>query len=280
MIVTNIDTLIEKSSTLIETLDKYISGLAQHSMNWVDVLTLIFAFCAVVVSGFSIYQTYRSDKKNRESNEAIAKQMQDAENKRAEAAIDANLTANARIRWIQDVRQATVELITACYKYIESKSSEQQKAWEVVEEKKTLYTLYFGPDDDGSQEILANDLLDKKTNKGKNDQLVLFVDNLYSNLKKYHKNHSDIKTYEDKDFECASCESYNEECGEKVYSCVRSDYQVLFDDDDCKKRQTDIDIALKKYKAFEQDILTSLQKLSEIMRIYGKIEWNRAKEGK
>lgn len=84
----------------------------------IDFLTLFGAFAAVLVSAYSVHITKNT-----------AKQSEIEENKRAKAAIDANLTAAARIEWIQDVRQATVDLITACYKYIGAKEDERQKDW-------------------------------------------------------------------------------------------------------------------------------------------------------
>lgn len=150
MVDTNIDTLIEKTNRLLGTLDRYISGLSHQSINLVDGFTLFFACLAVVASGVSIYQTYRSDKKNRELSETMANRAQEEENKRAEAAIDANLTANARINWIQNVREATAEFISACYEYVEASENKLQKeSWLKVGEKKALYVLYFGPDDNG-----------------------------------------------------------------------------------------------------------------------------------
>lgn len=276
---TNFDILIGRINGLIETLDNYIKGMTHQSINWVDLFTLVFAFFAVVISGYSIYQTYKSDIKNRESNENIARQMQVEENKRAEASIDANLTANARINWIQNVRQATAELITACYKYIGSKSSELQKDWEVVLEKKALFVLYFGPDDNGLHEM---DLFNKKTNEGKNDHLVTFVDKLCSNLEQYHINHSNIVVYQGKINNCSACNIYNEETGECTikYSCEKDEYGTLFDNNDCIERKNLLKKSLVEYKVFEQDVLSSLQTLSEIMRIYVKNEWKRAKKGK
>ncbi len=281
MIDTNIDTLIERSSILIETLDKYVSGLTNQPISAVDWITLFSAISAALISGVSIIMTIRSDKKNRESNEKIAEQIQIEENKRAEASIDANLTANARIKWIQDVRHATAELIAACYKYIGSKPSEQQKDWEAMQEKKALFVLYFGPDDDDDPyKTLTDDLYDRETNKGKNDKLDLFIKNLISDLNQYHINHSFIEYYDKKRMECSICDAKNEESDEKVRACQKDEYGTPYELEDCIKEMDALNESLKEYRAFERKVLTSLQDLSEIMRIYIKIVWNRAKEGK
>ncbi|MBU3227358.1 hypothetical protein [Clostridium algidicarnis] len=282
MINANIDILIKKTGSLIESLDKHISGLANQPVSTVDWLTLVSAILAAIISGISIYMTFRSDKKNRESSERIAGQIQTAENKRAEAAIDANLTANARIEWIQNVRQATAELITACYKYIGAEPVERQEDWEAMQEKKALYVLYFGPDDDDSKETLANDLFDKKTNKGKNNKFVSFVNSLYSDLSTYHQNHSLLKNYEKDINKCNLCYSHNEENYEvqEVYKCQKDEYGTLFNEEDCTEYITRLKEHIKNHMEIERKILTNLQDLSEFMRMYGKIEWNRAKEGK
>lgn len=233
----NYNILIQELSDLVETLNKYISGLSNQPISVVDIATLVSAITAAIISGISIYVTIKCNKKNCDSNEKIAEQEQAAENKRASATIDANLTASARIEWIQNVRHATAELITACYKYMWSESDQQRVNMEIMLEKKSLYVLYFGPDDDESDEIKANNLYDKKTNKGKNDQLVKFVDELFNELRTYHSNHSAFE---------------NKSIKESIEKCERD------------KRKT----------------IKDLQDFSEAMRIYEKIEWKRAKEGK
>ena len=66
----------------------------------------------------------------------------------------------------------------------------------------------------------------------------------------------------------------------KKYRCEKDEYGTPFNEEDCIKRQNKLRENIKEHEEFEQNILTKLQNLSEIMRIYGKIEWNRAKEGK
>lgn len=277
---TDTDILVKKTISLIDSLNKYVSGLANHSISTPELLTLLSAILAAIISGVSIYVTIRSNKENRESNEKIAAQIQVFENNRAKDTIDANLTANARIEWIQNVRQATAELISACYKYIASNADDRQKDWETAQEKKALYVLYFGPDDDPN-EILTNDLFDKKTNKGKNNQIVSFVDKLYLNINHYHEIHSSIERFKKELGKCDSCCHYDEENGEfKGYNCTKDEYGTPFNDDDCEESKRKLNENIKNNQASEQDILRNLQELSEIMRIYGKIEWTRAKKGK
>jgi len=276
------DTFIQKMTGLADTLDNYVSGLTNQPVSIIDILTLIAAILAVIVSGVSIYVTNKVYKKNCESNEKIAEQVQVAEDKRAHAAIDANLTANARIEWIQNVRQATAELITNCYKFIWSKQDEQQKNWEAAQEKKALFVLYFGHDGDSSEPNISR-LLDGEINKGKNNLLVLFIDELFLSLEKYHCNHSFLESYRKDLQRCNSCYSYNEEIDDspqKVYICEKDQYGTLFTEDDCNLYKIQKKEAISEYVKYESDLLSKLRNLSDIMRIYLKIEWNIAKEGK
>lgn len=276
---TNIDVLIEKLGRLIESLDTYISGLSNQPISVIDVVTLIAAVAAVLVSAISIYVTYRYSEKGRKSNEKIASQMQSEENKRAAAEINANLTANARIEWIQNVRRATADLLAACYRYIESESPAQSMNWQAVQEKKALFVLYFGPDDDDSNEKKANGLFDETTNKGKNNNIVSFVNKLYTNMKSYHSNHSYIESTKKEISKCNDCEVYDEETNTIYmnYRCIKDEYFTPFDEDDCKAEKEKKKNTLDEYVSFEKGVQDDIQILSEIMRIYGKIEWNRAK---
>lgn len=296
MINENMDgILIEKTINLVESLDKYFDGLVNQSASTVEWSTLILAFIAALTSIISIYMNYKSVKKNRESNEKIAKEMQIEENKRTEATIDANLTASARIEWIQNVRKATAELITACYKYIRSETNsgkkeeekekkELQEKLDVVQEKINLLILYFGHDDDNFSEetIMADDLFNKKTNKGKNNKLVSYINKLHSGMSKYHANHSYIKIRSEDLNKCYSCSTYNSENSNitKEYNCTKDIEGTPFNEEDCKKHRYIIKEDIKRYKEIEDNILKLLQDLSEIMRVYLKIEWSRSKEGK
>lgn len=276
---TTYETLIQKITSLIDTLENYVLGLTNHPISTIDILTLVAAILAVIASGISIYITYKVNKKNRQSNEKIANQIQVAEDKRAQAAIDANLTANARIEWIQNVRQATSDFITACYRFIDSKEIDQQINLENVLKKKALLVLYFGPDNNLSDEILAENLLDRQTNKGKNDNLVKYINDLFEIIKKYHPNISSIKTLIVEQSKCSECEHLKKHNGGEKYNCEKEEC-TPFNEEDCAKTQKYYKEKLEESRSLVQSVNGDLQKLSEIMRIYLKIEWNRAKERK
>ena len=268
---TDIEILIEKISSLIENLDTYVASLSNQSISWIEIGTLGVALLAVAATFVSIYGTIKCDKKNREANENIARQLQASEDKRAEAAIDANLTASARIEWIERVRQATAELITACYRYIESKEIEQiNKNLETVQEKKSLFVLYFGPDNDGSNEVMACDLYDKKTNKGKNDKIVLFVDDLYNEMVSYHFNRISADRCRKELAKCSECEYMNNEGERESYLCQKDEY-TYYNKEDCERMKREQSEGLECYNKNMLFASTHIQNLSEIMRIYGKL---------
>lgn len=128
---------------------------------------------------------------------------------------------------------------------------------------------------------IGADLLDNKTNKGKNDSLVLFVEKLYSNLQTYHKNQLLICDHSEKINQCTSCNLKHKNTGERPYSCIRpSDKTEFMNEMHCELEYKDLKGRLCEYKKDERKVFDDLLKLSEIMRTYIKIEWNRAKESK
>lgn len=103
-----------------------------------------------ILAGCSIYITRKGNKENIESNKEISNKVQQAEDLRTEVQIDANITWKARVDWIQNVRRVTAEFVTAIYKYVHSNPCDEcelHRNLEIVQEKKYLLILYFGPDD-------------------------------------------------------------------------------------------------------------------------------------
>ena len=257
--------LILELSGFIDTMNRYVKGLTSQNPSIIEILTLVAAILAVVASGAAIVV-------NRHSNEKIAKQAEDAENTRAEAAINANLTANARIEWIQNVRRVTAELISASYNYITAKEPAQQ--WEVVLEKKSLFVLYFGPDSNNDKLPKADNLLDVETNKGKNDMLVSFINDLYLKLFPYPYHDSTHQKNNKFLSQCYNCQYEDVE----EQKCEKDEHGTKYTKEDCE-------LAIERYKKiieeceiYKRDTATKLEEFSEIMRIYMKIEWDRAKK--
>lgn len=260
--------LYQNLNDLVTTLDKYVEGLSTQTPSTIEWLTLVVAIAAVIVSLISI-----------KKQNTTAKAINEAENQRTKALIDANLTATARIEWIQNVRQATTELVTACYKYMNADPKEENKYFEIIQEKKLLFILYFGPDkkDDSDSTI---DLFDKKINEGKNEELIIFVNNLVEELKNYQFYKSINKQVRQERAKCTECDWYRDEKGARKYECPKDNYDTPFSEEDCKTKQNENESKYQQYKKYIQEVNGKLRDLSEIVRIYAKIEWDIAKDGK
>ena len=106
----------------------------------------VFAWCAANKSNKAAAQ---SNEVTNRTNREIAVFEQDEENKRNESQIDANIVWSARVEWIQNVRRATADLLTAINNYIYSDENDVDLVkmnLMSVREKSNLFILYFGPD--------------------------------------------------------------------------------------------------------------------------------------
>lgn len=194
--------------------------------------------------------------------------------------IDANITASARIEWIQNVRHATAELITAYWRVISSKPDETEQNELFAHEKTALLVLYFGPDNDSTAQA-TTDLHDKKNNEGKNDLLVKFIEELHSDLRMYHKKQLERKNYRKVYSECMSCKnSESMESASIAAHCAKDEYGTPFTTQECDEKISNASSQISQIDQFNRNLFSRISELSEIIRIYGKIEWNRAKGGK
>lgn len=233
-----------------------------------------------VLAGYSIRVTKKGNERNIESNKEISNRVQEAENIRIEAQIDANITWNARVEWIQNVRRITAEFITACYKYIHSNASdkdEQNRNLEMIQEKKSLLILYFGPDGIEENKKKAQNICDITTNKAKNEMIVALINRLFEQLRAYFLNESEYERYHTDLVKCIACE--NAENG-KTISCVKDEYEgevEYFTELDCKSLQEEQKKGEKSCIERRKYLFDNINLLTEAMRIYLKIEWNCAK---
>ncbi|EOI7546120.1 hypothetical protein ACMV9J_002490 [Enterococcus hirae] len=102
------------------------------------------ALASFVAAGLA----YRSSSKNSKLQKEIAQQQ-----------IDANLKANARIRWITEVRQKSSELISVLLS-LQKRETVYYEQWTKIEEITELLKLYFNSKTDITE-------TEKKTTKNK-----------------------------------------------------------------------------------------------------------------
>lgn len=136
----------------------------------------VFAWCAANKSNKAAAQ---SNEVTNRTNREIAVFEQDEENKRNESQIDANIVWSARVEWIQNVRRATADLLTAINNYIYSDENDVDLVkmnLMSVREKSNLLILYFGPDKVENDKV---DLLNKGDNISKNQHIVKLIEDIY-----------------------------------------------------------------------------------------------------
>lgn len=234
-----------------------------------------------ILAGYSIRITKKGIEKNIESNKEISNEVQNAESIRTEAQIDANITWNARVEWIQNVRRVTAEFITACYKYIHSNDcdiDEQNGNLELIQEKKSLLILYFGPDGIEENKKKAQNISDKITNNAKNEMIVDLINKIFEQSRVYFSNEKECKRCHTELIKCIACE--NAENG-KLISCVKDEFEgeaEYFTDNDCKTLQKNLEEDEEKYIKLRRDLFNNIDLLTEAMRIYLKIEWDCTKK--
>lgn len=246
------------------------------------IISAILAFAASVIasilSGYSIHVTKKGNKENIESNEKISREVQAAENKRNESQIDANIVWNARVEWIQNVRRVTAEFITNCYKYMQIDGEPSNKDLISVEEKKLLLILYFGPDGHGSDQKKATDIFDEKTNDAKNGLIVGLINDIYGQIIRYHHEQKLLDNCRKELAKCAECENgQTDKQTDKQYVCKINEYEK-FSENDCLNFKDKISKEVEESNTAIRRLSENLNNLSEAMRIYLKIEWDRAKK--
>ncbi|KXH86780.1 hypothetical protein [Sporosarcina sp. HYO08] len=193
--------------------------------------------------------------------------------------------ANARVEWIQNVRNVTAEIISSYSSALnEDDPEEVQKIIVEVREKIERLILFFGHETKKEKDI---DVLDIKSNKGKNSLIVDFLTKLSDDFLKYNKN---VKSRILSQAE-ARLDSLNSELQDN--NIVGIEYQEVIEIDGRNhmsteykyneevKSQYDKEASkVKEIKKFNEELANDLVKLRNIIRIYLKIEWNKAKKGK
>ena len=250
------------------------------------IATIIAAVISLVSSGVALHAANKSNKSAEQSNEVtnrtnreIAMAEQDAENKRNDIQIDANIVWTARVEWIQNVRNLTAEFISAVNNYILSDNIELRKRnFEIVWEKSRLLILYFGPDADGLVDDNSN-ILDKHSNKAKNEKIVKLIQDICDGAETYFLNLQWISQHESSLSRCKECkdsEDIFETC--EIIECG----QLSADEQNrkCESYKNYNMECVHNYVVQNNEFKSKITTLIEAMRIYLKIEWNRTKERK
>lgn len=190
--------------------------------------------------------------------------------------------ANARVEWIQKVRNVTAEIISSYSSALnEDDPNEVQKIIVEVREKIERLILYFGHET--KTEI---DILDSSSNEGKNRLIVEFLTQLSDDFLKYNKNvKSKMLSQAEARLDNLSSKlqdniigiSYQEDIEIDGRNYTSTEYKF---DEEIEKKYDNAQIKVNEIKRFNEELADNLVKLRNIIRIYLKIEWNKAKKGK
>ncbi len=192
--------------------------------------------------------------------------------------------SNARVEWIQNVRNVTAEIISAYSAALnEDNPDKVQKIIIEVREKIERLILFFGHEATTKKEI---DILDTKTNEGKNGLIVEFLTNLSGDFVQYNKNvKSGILTQEEARLDNLSSKlqdnivgvshQENIEVDGEYYTNTEYEFNEKF-----KRKYDNVQEKINEIKEFNEGLASDLINLRNVIRIYLKIEWNKAKKGK
>jgi len=175
-----------------------------------------------------------------------------------------NSISSARIDWIQNVRESTAKFTSACYEVIApNNGNENNTSSNELREKAHLLILYFGPEDEKSQPV---ELLCEASNSGKNEKIVTLV--------------TDIKTHmiNEKRQVWGSLQKH------KVLAGVRlEEYYGIEDTGHPPSPEEHYETEIKyieKQTSVYKELFDKLDLLNDAMRVYLKLEWNKAKKGR
>lgn len=238
------------------------------------IITLIISITSSILTIVKMFLDYKKGKKERDSQIKIAKSAQEAEDKRTKIQIDANVVWAARVEWIQNVRNITVELLSAVNNYTQSVDVESQKRnLEIVHKNSKLLILYFGPDEKQNTNV---NILDKTTNESKNEKIVQLIKKIDDDSSVYFMKSDWITQHHNSVLYCKSCKDSSE-----IYESCEIIENGNISNEEMDRRCTEyIDYNLQmenQYIVENKELSTNIAKLTEVMRIYLKIEWNRAK---
>ena len=253
---------MEKMSELIEALTQYINNQNALTQQSHFLTTEVIAIIAAILSfGGLMFTTIYTIRQNSKLQ-----------------------NANARVEWIQKVRDVTAEIISTYSSALnEDDSNKVQKIIIEVREKVERLILFFGHETTSVKEI---DILDKKYNDGKNDLIVRFLTELSNDFIVYNENvkkgiltqaearlgHVSSKL-QDNIIGISNCEEV--EIDGESHTNIEHEFEKEVENEYNKAQ-----IRVDEIKKFNRELDIKLVKLRDIIRTYLKIEWNKAKNGK
>lgn len=253
---------MEKVSELIEALTQYINNqnaLAQQShFLTTEVIAIIAAIMSFGGLMFTTIYTIRQNSKLQ--------------------------NANARVEWIQKVRDVTAEIISTYSSALnEDDSNKVQKIIIEVREKVERLILFFGHETIVNKEM---DILDKNTNEGKNDLIVGFLTELSNDFITYNENvKRGILSQAEARLDHVGSKLHDNIIGISNYEDVEIDGEHYTNieyefDKEAENEYYKAQIKVDEIKKFNRELDIKLVKLRDVIRTYLKIEWNKAKNGK
>lgn len=251
------------------------SGNAFSTGDIIAIVVSVIAFIGVIVS---TVMTNRTTKKINKSNE----ELQEKWNQKN---IDATLIANARIEWIQKVRNTTAELLALYFEVINTVDKETLLESVIKAQEKTeLLILFFGHEEQNVKDQPV-DLHCPKNNINKNASIVVFLSSLSQRIYRYYEINKldelgrleDIRSRRLNEMQ-AHVVGFEGEEYEDEHGNIGTHSVPILD-----KRYEDsldqIEEKIDNIVNISKDISNDLSKLRDIIRIYLKIEWNKAKKG-
>ena len=217
--------------------------------------------------------------------------------------IKANLVSKARIEWIQNVRNETSELIALYYSLFSvADFNATQEIIIKAKEKSERLILYFGPvsgeiKDSGEisisddNKILITDnikdiLKNEADNHNKNDFVIKYISTMTEYFFEYHNNikNNTILSLQGEKEQAASRlfdlpdQEYDEvtvRYGEAEFTYEEPKHINI----EAKQQAEDIEKEIINILQPTNEFKDNLSFLRDIMRIYLKIEWSKAKNG-
>ena len=175
------------------------------NINGGDIMAIFVSVLSLIGVFISTFMTNRTTKKINKENSKLQEKWNQKN-------IDANLIAQARIEWIQNVRKTTSELLVHYFSMINFKKLESidQELLE-AQEKNELLILYFG-NDSNERNYPRERLLFEENNEGKNNLIVELLEELARDFSDFSR---DVKNKRYEHLEKAL-----EEAREKMYHNV------------------------------------------------------------